>query len=887
MENEPLAKAYTHQDVERKWYDTWLARGYFHADVDPDKKPYSIVIPPPNVTGSLHVGHAFNNTLQDVVIRRKRMQGYAAMWLPGTDHAGIATQNVVERELAKEGKTRQDLGREAFNDRVWEWKAKYGETIINQLKLIGCSCDWDRERFTFDEPYSHAVRVVFKTLYDEGLIYRGSYIINWCPRCRTALSDIEVEHEDKPGKLWYIKYPLKAESGEPRAESQTEFVTVATTRPETMLGDTAVAVNPKDERYSALVGKTLVLPLMNREIPVIADAFVDADFGTGAVKVTPSHDPNDFDMGQRHDLPQINILTEDAILNEQAGPYEGLERYAGREAVLKDLAAGGYLVKEEEHLHAVGHCYRCHTVVEPYQSLQWFVKMKPLAEPAIAAVKDGTTVFHPKRWEKIYYEWMDNIRDWCISRQLWWGHRIPVWYCAACGETIVALEDPAVCPKCGGASLTQDEDVLDTWFSSWLWPFATMGWPEKTAELAYFYPTNLLSTAFDIIFFWVARMMMAGIHFMGEVPFHDVYVHALIRDAHGQKMSKSRGNVIDPLDVMAWSGTDALRFTLASMAIPGRDVLMSEERVEGNRHFVNKLWNASRFVLMNLDGYDVSFVPAKDDLRVADRWILSRLAEVTQAVDQNIETFNFSEACRLLYAFVWGDYCDWYIEWSKQRLNGTDRATAQHVLVNVLDNVLRLLHPVMPFVTEEIWQKLPNAGETIMLAPWPEADKTAIDPAAVREATLIIEATVALRQIRHELKLSPKRPIDAVFAGSDTSGIGLIKAHEEETKILAGLGNVTYEPAGHKLGQAAKAVVGEFDIFVPLAGLVDVDQEIVRLNNELKSIDTDLKKCQAKLANEGFINKAAPEIVAKVKADAGALAGKQEKLRHQLETLGG
>ncbi len=910
MENEPLAKAYTHQDVERKWYDTWLARGYFHADVDPDKKPYSIVIPPPNVTGSLHVGHAFNNTLQDIVIRRKRMQGYAAMWLPGTDHAGIATQNVVERELAKEGKTRQDLGREAFNDRVWEWKAKYGETIINQLKLIGCSCDWDRERFTFDEPYSHAVRVVFKTLYDEGLIYRGNYIINWCPRCRTALSDIEVEHEDKPGKLWYIKYFLKESAEAQKAEAQKEpkYITVATTRPETMLGDTAVAVNPKDERYRDMVGKTLILPLMNREIPIIADAFVDADFGTGAVKVTPSHDPNDFDIGQRHDLPQINILTEDAILNDKAGPYAGLERYAGREAVLKDLAAGGWLVKDEEHLHAVGHCYRCHTVVEPYQSLQWFVKMKPLAEPAIAAVKNGTTVFHPKRWEKIYYEWMDNIRDWCISRQLWWGHRIPVWYCAGCGETIVATEDPTVCPKCGGASLAQDEDVLDTWFSSWLWPFATMGWPEKTAELAYFYPTNLLSTAFDIIFFWVARMMMAGIHFMGEVPFHDVYVHALIRDAQGQKMSKSRGNVIDPLDVMAWSGTDALRFTLASMAIPGRDVLMSEERVEGNRHFVNKLWNASRFVLMNLDGYDADYVPAKADLTVADRWILSRLNKTIKDVDASIEKYNFSEACNNTYSFVWNEYCDWYIEITKDRLYGSDekdRDTARYVLVTALDGILRLLHPVMPFVTEEIWQKLPGAGETIMRAEWPQPDAKMRDTGAEEEITFVIELVNSIRQAKHESNITGKQPVGITifrddlkyddFVNGNMSTI--IRLSKVNCDIGTGGKGILIMPSSDKAvwrsnvehTGAINFVIPGIEGFIELGAdeNVDVGDQVDRLRKRLEGIGSELEKLRIKLANEQFVAKASPVAVEKVRTKASELEEMETKLRHQLQTLGG
>lgn len=889
MEKNTLAKAYEPKVVEASWYDKWLAGGYFHATINPAKPSFTIVIPPPNVTGSLHIGHAFNNTLQDVVIRKKRMEGYSALWLPGTDHAGIATQNVVERELAKEGLTRQDIGREAFVERVWEWKAQYGETIINQLKRLGCSCDWDRERFTMDEGYSRAVRVVFKKLYDDGLIYRGSYIINWCPRCRTALSDIEVEHEDVQGKLWYIKYPIKKGIGEKgkKGRGEEDYIVVATTRPETMLGDTAVAVNPEDERYQNLVGATIDLPLMNREIPVIADEFVDLSFGTGAVKVTPSHDPNDFDIGLRHDLPQINIFTEEAVLNENAGPYAGLDRHTGREAVLKDLAKGGFLEKDEDHAHAVGHCYRCHTVVEPYQSLQWFVKMKPLAEPAIDVVKNGGTTFHPKRWEKIYFEWMENIRDWCISRQLWWGHRIPVWYCAGCGEAIVAIDDPAACPKCGGTDLKQDEDVLDTWFSSWLWPFATMGWPDNTADLEYFYPTGLLSTAFDIIFFWVARMIMAGLYFTGETPFKDVYVHALIRDAHGQKMSKSRGNVIDPLDVLDWSGTDALRFTLASLAVPGRDVILSEDRIEGYRHFVNKLWNASRFVLMNLDGYDHAFVPKSDTMTVADRWILSRLSEVTSESDRHLEAYNFSEACRTLYAFIWEDYCDWYIEWSKQRLNGKDRAVVQYVLVHVLETVLRLLHPIMPFVTEEIRQKLPGIEGTIMLAEWPQADKNLVDKDAEAEAALVIEATVAIRQIRHDLKLSPKKPVDAVFASSDNRKTSLIKDHEEEIRRLAGLGVVSYEPAGYRQGQAAKAVVSGIELYIPLAGLVDLDNEKTRLLGEIEAIGADLDKARAKLDNHGFLTKAAPEVVQKVKDTASELAEKQEKLRHQLELISG
>lgn len=888
MDDKTLAKAYDHKLVESIIYDRWQTNGYFRAEPDPGRKPFSIVIPPPNVTGSLHIGHALNNTLQDIVTRKKRMEGYAAMWLPGTDHAGIATQNVVEREIAKEGKTRQELGREEFVKRVWAWKATYGEKIINQLKELGCSCDWERERFTMDEGYSRAVREVFKRLYDDRLIYRGSYIINWCPRCLTALSDIEVEHEDRQGALWYIKYPFKGGDG---------AVTVATTRPETMLGDTAVAVNPKDDRYKDIVGKTLILPLLNREIPVIADDFIDPEFGTGAVKVTPSHDPNDFDIGLRHKLPQVNIFTEAAVLNENAGRYAGLDRTEGRAKVLKDLKSGGFLLKEEEHLHAVGHCYRCHTTVEPYQSLQWFVKMKPLAEPAIAAVREGRTVFHPKRWEKIYYEWMENIRDWCISRQLWWGHRIPVWYCG-CGETIVAVDDPASCPKCGSKTLKQDEDVLDTWFSSWLWPFATMGWPENTPILEYFYPTSLLSTAFDIIFFWVARMIMAGLYFTGDVPFRDVYVHALIRDAEGTKMSKSRGNVIDPLDVLEWSGTDALRLTLATLAVPGRDVLLSEDRIEGYRHFINKLWNASRFVLMNLEGYDPAFKPSKDKLEVADRWILSRLAGLTETVETNIETYNFSEACNQLYSFVWGDFCDWYIEWSKGRLAGEDRRTVQYVLVQVLDTVLRLLHPVTPFVTEEIWRKLPEAGETIMLANWPKTDKAMIDREAEKEASFVIELVSAIRQARHDSQIARSQSLDVeLFCEGDEetryiennitsifqlTNVNFDKGVRPISEIKTAVRDIKYKEA---MKFVVPATIGY--MFPPGGRAVNKENERLRLEKKLGDALVELEKAQKKLANKGFTGKAASEIVEKVRRKEAELKDMTEKLRHQLDLLEG
>ncbi len=886
MEEKILDKSYTPELVEGAWYKYWSEKGYFHAEIEPGKRPFTIVIPPPNVTGSLHIGHALNNTLQDVVIRKKRMEGIVSLWLPGTDHAGIATQNVVEQQLAKEGLKRQDLGREKFVERVWEWKEQYGNTIIEQLKRLGCSCDWERERFTFDEEYSEAVRTVFVSLYNDGLIYRGKYIINWCPQHQTALSDIEVEYEETKGKLWYVKYFLKdvEEIEEVKDVKEEGYVVVATTRPETMLGDTAVAVHPDDERFKHLVGKTVILPLLNREIPIVADQFVDPEFGTGAVKVTPAHDPNDFEIGQRHGLPQVNIFTEEAILTEEAGPYEGLDRYAGREAVLKDLEKDGYMEKIEEHLHSVGHCYRCHTVVEPYLSEQWFVRMKPLAEPAIESVKDGRIEFVPKRWEKTYFDWMENIRDWCISRQLWWGHRIPVWYCKTCGEAIAATKDPDKCTKCGGTNIKQDEDVLDTWFSSWLWPFATLGWPEQTEDLKFFYPTALLSTAFDIIFFWVARMIMAGLHFAGDVPFNEVYIHALIRDSKGRKMSKSRGNVIDPLEVIEWSGTDALRFTLASLAVPGRDVVLSEDRIEGYRHFVNKIWNASRFIMMNLDDYDPAFSPATEDFTLADRWILSRVQTVVNEVSDEFDTYRFSEACRLLYSFFWSEFCDWYIEWSKNRLKekGNARKTTQYVLLKVLDTSLKLMHPVMPFVTEEIWQKLPGTGESIMISDWPEADASLIDETAVKQAEVLIDVTNAIRQTKHELGIPHTKKVEVVLVTTDDKKAEILTDNTANLKNLARLDELSIGKERTGVERSAKAVAAGIEIFMPLGDLIDIEKETERLKSEIKEIDEKLKKSLAKLDNKGFIEKAAAEVVTKERDKAAELTDKKAKLESQL-----
>ncbi|MGE5509566.1 MAG: valine--tRNA ligase, partial [Chitinophagales bacterium] len=733
-----MAKTYDPHEVEQRWYRFWEEGRYFHAEPNPKKKPYCIVIPPPNVTGSLHLGHAWDNTIQDILIRYHRMAGFETLWMPGTDHAGIATQVKVEDKLREAGLTKYDLGREKFLERVWEWKEEYGGRILQQLRRLGSSCDWERTRFTMDEGCSKAVREVFVRLYKKGLIYQGNRIINYCPHCQTTLSDIEVEHVEREGRLWHIRYPFKEGDG---------FVTVATTRPETMLGDTAVAVHPSDKRYQGLVGRTLVLPLMNREIPIVADEYVDPSFGSGAVKVTPAHDPNDFEIGQRHDLPSILVIGPDGRMTAEAGAYAGQDRYEARKAVLAALKEQGLLIEEQKHRHAVGQCYRCDTTVEPLLSKQWFVRMKPLAEPAIAAVKDGRTRFVPKRFTKLYLHWMENIKDWCISRQLWWGHRIPVWYCQDCGEVICAKEDPEKCTKCGG-HLIQDPDVLDTWFSSGLWPFETLGWPEKTAELAYFYPTAVLCTGFDIIFFWVARMMVMGLENMGEVPFHDVFIHGLIRDAQGRKMSKSLGNGVDPLEVIDEYGADALRFSLATAVAAGYDQRFRMERVEVARNFANKVWNAARFALMNLQDFAAPGreLEAKEllalPLALPDRWILSRYAAVAQKVTQRLDRYDLVEAGKSLYDFLWSELCDWYLELAKPRLYGKqgedERKTAQTVLWYVLEHTLRLLHPFMPFLTEEIWQKLPHRGKALLVAAWPKAGRALRNLQAEREMKLVI-----------------------------------------------------------------------------------------------------------------------------------------------------
>ncbi len=871
-----IPRSYEPALVEEKWYRFWEERKYFHAEPDPDRRPFTMVIPPPNVTGMLHMGHALNNSLQDFIARRHRMQGYATLWLPGCDHAGIATQNVVERKLSEEGLTRHELGREKFEQEVWAWKEKYGSTIIGQLKRLGCSCDWDRERFTMDEAYCRAVRRVFVSLYNEGLIYRGYYIINWCPRCGTALSDIEVEHEDLEGKLWHIRYKLK---------DSEDYIVVATTRPETMLGDTAVAVSPRDPRYQHLIGQTVVLPLVGREIPIIADDFVDPEFGTGLVKVTPAHDPNDFEMGRRHKLPEVNIFTPEAVVNKEGGVYEGLDRHAAREAVLRDLDRQGLVEKVEVHHHAVGHCYRCHTVIEPYLSEQWFVSMAPLAEPAIKAVEDGRINFVPERWSKIYFDWMYNIRDWCISRQLWWGHRIPAWYCTSCGKTIVSENDPDRC-DCGG-ELEQDADVLDTWFSSGLWPFATLGWPDKTPDLDYFYPTSVLVTAFDIIFFWVARMIMNGLHFMGDVPYSEVYITALIRDESGKKMSKSSGNVIDPLETIAEYGCDALRFTLGFIAVPGRDVFLSRERIEGSRHFCNKIWNASRLVLMNLEEFEPG-VGERAAPTLEDRWILSALSRLITDVDQRFESYNFSEACKAIYDFFWSDFCDWYLEMAKQRLYGEDEAaksTVRETLLTVLEKFLRLAHPVMPFITEEIWQQLPRTGETIMMAEWPTATGEHLDPAAEEEMDYLREVITGIRRIRSELKVPPSRKVLAKLLVFDEGKRKLAEANLGHVVSQARLSELAFIDAIDDPSAYARGIVEATEIFVPMLEMADFSDEIKRIEREIAKVEQDAEKSRAKLSNPQFTGKAPAAVVEKEQGRLDEMDHKLGKLREQLNIL--
>ena len=874
-----LPKGYEPKDVENKWYGVWEGKGYFHANEKSAKPHYSIVIPPPNVTGVLHMGHALNNTLQDILVRWKRMTGHEVLWMPGTDHAGIATQNVVEKQLAAEGRDRHALGREGFIERVWQWREQSGGQIINQLKRLGASCDWERERFTMDEGLSTAVRTVFVRLYGEGLIYRDNRLINWCPRCHTALSDLEVEHEDKKGHLWHLRYPVLGTD---------RYLVVATTRPETMLGDTAVAVNPEDERYQDLIGKKVLLPLMNREIPIVADDYVDKEFGSGAVKITPAHDFNDFELGKRHDLEFINIFDPSGVVNENGGPYAGQERYEARANVVADLEKQGLLERIDDYANAVGECYRCRTIIEPYMSKQWYVKVGPLAEEAIKAVETGQTRIVPQQWEKTYFEWMNNIQDWCISRQIWWGHRIPAWFCDDCDQITVAMEDALGCAHCGSSNIRQETDVLDTWFSSALWPFSTMGWPENTETLQKFYPTSCLITGFDILFFWVARMMMMGIKFMGQVPFKDVYIHALVRDAQGQKMSKSKGNVIDPLTVIEEYGTDAFRFTLAAFAAQGRDVKLSTERIAGYRNFANKLWNASRFALMNLDDFDPTTIDlAHLDLSLADQWILTRLNEAAQNTGRALAEYRFNEGASILYAFTWHEFCDWYIELSKDDLYGGDetaKSRAKAVLFTVLEQLLRLLHPFMPFITEEIWQALPGhrPADSIMLADYPTGDGLPVYLDGVRRMEWIMDVVKAIRNIRGEMDVPPSKQIAAVLDCKGEEAEAVMAAGEGYIRALARVGELSRGVGIERPAQAATQVAGDVEILLPLAGLVNVEEEEKRLGKEIAKVQKDVEFFAKKLSNEKFVANAPPEVLEK---DRGKQKEAEEKLGILQESL--
>jgi valyl-tRNA synthetase len=884
MASKVLQKSYDPHQVEEKWYRYWGERGYFRADENSEEKTYSIVIPPPNVTGVLHIGHALNNTLQDILIRFKRMEGYNVLWMPGTDHAGIATQNVVERQLLEEGLDRHALGREEFIKRVWEWKTQSGGTIISQLKKLGASCDWSRERFTMDEGLSEAVKEVFIRLYQEGLIYRSHYIINWCPRCHTALSDLEVEHQEMLGKLYHLKYPFK---------ETDRFVTVATTRPETMLGDTAVAVNPEDERYQAVVGKKVILPVVNREIPVIADPYVDIEFGTGCLKITPAHDFNDFEIGLKHGLEQIKVIDETGRMNENAGPYQGMDRFECREQMIEEFRKDGVLTKIEDYRHMVGHCYRCKTIVEPNLSLQWFVKTKPLAKTAVEAVRDGRTRIIPSVWEKTYFEWMENIRDWCISRQIWWGHRIPAWYCDQCGAVVVSKETPASCPKCGSDRLTPETDVLDTWFSSALWPFSTMGWPKETKLLKRFYPTSVLVTGFDILFFWVARMMMMGLKFMGDVPFRDVYIHGLVRDERGEKYSKTRGNVVDPLDLIDRFGADALRFTLAALTMAGSDLKLSESRTEGYRHFANKIWNASRFALMNLETINIDRVTQESPpevLSLPDRWIRVRLNQVIREVKKSLEDYKFNEAAYTLYQFIWHEFCDWYLELTKLSLykEGDKRKQdlTRQTLLGVLDSILRLLHPFMPFITEEIWQQLPQRreNESIMVAEFPKPDKRYDDEVVADEMGLIIDVINALRNIRGEMNLPPAEQVIALLRTKSEEVEEKLRQNQSFIQLLALVKKFEF---GQDLGKprySAFAVVRGVEIFVPMERS-RMEEEAKRLQKEILKIERENDFVMKKLSNEQFLSKAPPEIVQEVKEKASEYRDHQQKLEESLNRI--
>ena len=873
---------YNPKEIEQQWYTYWEEKGYFHEEVDTEKEPFSIVLPPPNVTGQLHMGHALDNTLQDILIRTKRMQGYNVLWMPGTDHAGIATQVKVEENIMKtEGKSRHDLGREEFLKRVWEWKQEYGSTIVKQIRSLGASCDWTRERFTLDEGYQKAVLKVFVALYEKGLIYRGERITNWCPNCLTALSDIEVEHEDENGHLWHIKYPVIGE--------EDTFLTVATTRPETMFGDVAVAVNPNDERYAHLVGKELLLPFVNRHIPIIVDEYVDQSFGTGCVKITPAHDPNDFEMGQRHKLESIVVMNPDGTMNAGAGHFVNMPRELARKQVVAELEAQGLLEKVEDHGHSVGHCSRCNTTVEPMVSKQWFVSMEPLAKPALEVVRDKSIEFVPERFTKTYTNWLESIRDWCISRQLWWGHRIPAWYCQECGETIVTTETLTECPHCHG-KVEQDPDVLDTWFSSALWPFATMGWPENTEEVKHWYPTSVMVTGYDIIFFWVARMIFMGLEFKEEIPFKHVFIHGLVRDSQGRKMSKSLGNGINPLEVIDEYGADALRFTLVTGNTPGNDMRFYMERVEANRNFANKIWNASKFVLMNLEGFDESFIPSAEDYTLADKWILEEYNKTVTNITNNLDKFELGEAASAVYDFIWNTYCDWYIELAKPRLynkeGGRDRQTAQYLLVSILRHMMELLHPFMPFVTEHIWQHLPHEGESIMVAPWPSTLSMEGFSSAAAHMNVMMDGIKGIRNMRAEMNVPMGKRSEVILVPATEELKDILETHGDYFHTLGWAEKVTVlSPDAPKPENATVTVVNGLEVYLLLKDLIDADKEKERIAKEQATVLKEIARLEGKLNNQGFLAKAPEAVVAKEKEKLEEYKQKQQALNEREEFL--
>jgi len=879
-----MPKAYDPKKVEERLYQFWMERGYFTPKIDPKKKPFVIIMPPPNVTGELHLGHALTATIEDIMIRWHRMKGDPTLWLPGIDHAGIAAQVMVERQLAQEGLTRHDLGRERFLERMWQWVEKYRRIMTEQHKRLGASCDWTRERFTLDEGPSRAVRTTFVRLYEKGLIYRGERIINWCPRCTSALSDLEVEHKEMPSYLYYIRYPLANEGG---------FITVATTRPETILGDTAVAVNPDDPRFRGLAGKRAILPVINREIPIIADSAVDPAFGTGAVKVTPAHDPVDFEIAERHRLPLVNIMNQDASMNENAGPYRGLDRFACREAILADLKREGLLVKIEPYSHSVGHCCRCNTMIEPMVSKQWFVKIAPLAARAIDAVVDGKITIIPERFTKVYLNWLENIRDWCISRQLWWGHRIPVWYCNNCNGLTVSVDEPASCVQCGSPDIFQDPDVLDTWFSSALWPHSSLGWPKRTEDLDYFYPTTVMETGYEILFFWVARMVMMGLENTGEVPFRTVYLHGLIRDEKGEKMSKVKGNAVNPLEAIDKYGTDALRFALSTGTSPGNDLKLGEQKLEASRNFANKLWNAARFVIRSIEGQREAVGSPRGELPVEDRWILSRLNRLVANVNELLEDFQFGEAQRQIHDFLWGEFCDWYIEMAKIRLRSKDISPPLPVLVHVLETSLRLLHPFMPFITEEIWQNLTSflpedkgRAESIMIAPYPVANKEAIDPQAEQEMESVIEIIRAIRNARTQLRVEPSRWIEAVISAGDAKPT--IQYHAPTIKSLARIGALTILGAGEQTPPAENSkvmVLKGVEVILPMAGMIEPDAERKRLEREIADNEAKMRRLETKLSDGAFLSKAPAEIIKREKERLATYRDKAGRLKERLAQL--